>query len=191
MDTIFTFFKQVSKERNTMVHLCVTSAPLETCQRKKKQNCEKKKKKKVTKQTILITLHKWYGISHRARWFVFLSHPLSLSLSLSFSVCFYIFPWETAPAKPSVEQWIKVTKKHDVMYTGIKQIEVDNIEKIAGSKKCMFTVDTCTNNTCTKKKREKKRGREGGGGEDIKQIPLRSHVSTLREMPTDEYNGNY
>lgn len=38
-----------------------------------------------------------------------------------------------------------------------------------------------------KKKREKK----GGGGEDIKQIPLRSHVSTLREMPTDEYNGNY
>lgn len=38
---------------------------------------------------------------------------------------------------------------------------------------------------------EKKKGKKKGGGEDIKQIPLRSHVSTLREMPTDEYNGNY
>lgn len=50
---------------------------------------------------------------------LFFSPVHYLSLSLSFSIfCFYIFPWETAPAKPSVEQWIKVTKKkHDVMYT--------------------------------------------------------------------------
>lgn len=44
---------------------------------------------------------------------LFFSPVHYLSLSLSFSIfCFYIFPWETAPAKPSVEQWIKVTKKN-------------------------------------------------------------------------------
>lgn len=74
------------------------------------------------------------------------------------------------------------------IHTGIKQIEVDNIEKIAGSKK-MHVLSGHVHKQHMHKKREKKKRR--GGGEDIKQIPLWSHMSTLREMPTDEYNGNY
>lgn len=70
------------------------------------------------------------------------------------------------------------------MHTGIKQVEVDKIEKIAGSKKKkkhILSGHTRTNNTCGKKKKRR-----------IKRTLLWNHVSTLQKMPTDEFNGkNY
>lgn len=69
------------------------------------------------------------------------------------------------------------------MHTGIKQVEVDKIEKIAGSKKkkSTFSVDTRAQTTHAEKKKRR-----------IKRTLLWNHVSTLQKMPTDEFNGkNY